>query len=201
MEILTDHKNLQYFKTKRTLTEGQIRWKGLLDSLPSFKLRYRPGKEASRSDALSRLEQDAPKDINDARLKERNIQLINKNWIAVTNIVTDPPIDQSSKNNTPFDDEELVNLWYKGLDSDGELRDIKSALESELRCFPPSVTSKISISECAIDECGFVRWRGRLLIPNYEPFQTALIHKAHDSPNTGHPGRDGTLSILRRDFF
>ncbi|KAI0999434.1 hypothetical protein K3495_g8763 [Podosphaera aphanis] len=65
LEILTDHKNLQYFSTKRTLSERQIRWKSILDSLPDIKLHYRPGKEASWPDALSRLEQDTPKDLGD----------------------------------------------------------------------------------------------------------------------------------------
>lgn len=71
----------------------------------------------------------------------------------------------------------------------------------EERCFPPSITSKISISECSIDSDGFARWRDRLIIPRYEPLQTALIHRAHDSPTTGHPGRDATLSVLNRDFY
>lgn len=64
--------------TNRTLTERQIRWKFLLDDLPGIKLRYRPGKEAGRPDALSRLEQHTPIDVNDPRLRYRNIQLVEK---------------------------------------------------------------------------------------------------------------------------
>ena len=71
--ILTDHKNLQYFRSKRTLSERQIRWKNLLETLPSIKLTYRPGKEAMRPDALSRLEPDLPMDSSDARLKHQEM--------------------------------------------------------------------------------------------------------------------------------
>ncbi|KAI1005946.1 hypothetical protein K3495_g2275 [Podosphaera aphanis] len=60
---------------------------------------------------------------------------------------------------------------------------------------------KISISECLIDSEGYVRWRDRLVVPKFEPLQTALIHKVHDSPITGHPGREGTLSILARHYY
>lgn len=60
---------------------------------------------------------------------------------------------------------------------------------------------KISISECCFDSNGIFKWRGRLLVPSYEPLQTCLIHKAHDSLATGHPDREVTLSILCRDFY
>lgn len=89
----------------------------------------------------------------------------------------------------------------KLFNGDGEFRDIKQALLQEQRCFPPSVTIKISIAECTIDTKGHVRWRDRLLIPRHEPLQTALTHKAHDSPMTGHPGRESMLGILCRDFY
>ena len=102
---------------------------------------------------------------------------------------------------SPFLEEELSRLWHEGVQKDGEYRDIRRALTQENRCFPPSVKIKISIPECSIDKEGFVRWRERLLIPQYEPLQTALIHRAHDSPVTGHPGREVTLSILSRDFY
>lgn len=45
---------------KTALSERHIRWKSLLDILPGIKLKYRPGKLASRPEVLSRVEQDAP---------------------------------------------------------------------------------------------------------------------------------------------
>lgn len=83
VETFTDHKNLQYFMKKRTLSERRIRWKSILYDLPSIKLNYRPGKEAARSNALSRLEQDTPKDPNDPRIRHREMQLIKDSWVAV----------------------------------------------------------------------------------------------------------------------
>ncbi|KAI0991352.1 hypothetical protein K3495_g16835, partial [Podosphaera aphanis] len=192
----------QYFSTKRTLSERQIRWKSILDNLPNIKLHYRPGKEASRPDALSRLEQDAPKDPSDPRLRHREQQLLNPGWIALTEHSNASGSDnEESEIKSPFDDEELNMLWKEGIKADGQYRDIKNALLRGERCFPPSVTAKLSIAECQIDEKGYIRWRDRLFIPIYEPLQTALIHHAHDSPVTGHPGREATLSILSRDFY
>ena len=55
--IWTDHKNLEYFIVKRQLSERQIRWYEILAKF-QFSLVYRPGKEATIPDALSRREQD-----------------------------------------------------------------------------------------------------------------------------------------------
>ncbi|CAJ2661542.1 unnamed protein product [Trifolium pratense] len=186
--------------TKRTLSERQIRWKSILDVLPGIKLRYRPGKEAGRPDALSRLEQDTPKDPNDPRLRHRDMKLINESWISLTEHKIPAEITEKYEN-LPFEDNELNRMWYEGIEKDGEFRDIRRALLDDKPCFPPSVQTKISISECSIDEKGCVRWRDRLLVPQYEPLQTELIHRSHDSPTTGHPGREVTLSILSRDFY
>jgi hypothetical protein len=53
--VLTDHKNLEYFMKIRRLNERQIRWAEILARY-CYKLSYRPGKLASRPDALSRRE-------------------------------------------------------------------------------------------------------------------------------------------------
>jgi hypothetical protein len=55
-EIWTDHKNLEYFQKKRQLSERQVRWAEILARY-NFTLKYRPGKEATVPDALSRREQ------------------------------------------------------------------------------------------------------------------------------------------------
>lgn len=73
--ILTDHKNLEYFTTKQQLTERQMRWAEIL-SRYNFTLAYRPGTQNGRADALSRREQDTPKDLQDDRLLGRQRQLL-----------------------------------------------------------------------------------------------------------------------------
>lgn len=55
--IWTDYKNLEYFMTKKQLTERQVRWYEALAPF-QFLLVYRPGSEAIVPDALSRREQD-----------------------------------------------------------------------------------------------------------------------------------------------
>lgn len=51
-QILTDHQNLCYFTTIKQLNERQMRWADILSQY-DFTLHYRPGKLASRPNALS----------------------------------------------------------------------------------------------------------------------------------------------------
>jgi hypothetical protein len=59
IEILTDHKNLEYWKTKRDLNLRQARWGERLANY-DFAIKYRPGKLAGKPDILSRESGDSP---------------------------------------------------------------------------------------------------------------------------------------------
>lgn len=74
-KVITDHKNLEYFMKPKMLNERQIRWAGLLSRF-NMEILYRPGKQNVRADALSRREQDLPKDAEDERLRKRVIQVL-----------------------------------------------------------------------------------------------------------------------------
>jgi hypothetical protein len=54
IEILTDHKNLEYFMISKVLTRRQTRWSEFLSRL-KFKIVYRPGKQGKKPDALTRM--------------------------------------------------------------------------------------------------------------------------------------------------
>lgn len=51
--VITDHKNLEYFSTKRDLSGRQMRWSEFLSEIP-FKLVYDKGENNVVADALSR---------------------------------------------------------------------------------------------------------------------------------------------------
>ena len=81
--ILTDHENLKPFMTKRALTERQMRWAQILSKY-NFRLDHRPGRKCVIPDALSRREQDMPKDASDDRIAERNKILLPESlWLSV----------------------------------------------------------------------------------------------------------------------
>lgn len=73
-EVITDHQNLTYFTTTRKLKERQIRWAEELSRF-NFTIRYRPGREGTMPDVLSRREQDMPSET-DVRYTHRETVLL-----------------------------------------------------------------------------------------------------------------------------
>ncbi|KAI0994784.1 hypothetical protein K3495_g13398 [Podosphaera aphanis] len=207
--ILTDHKNLQYFMTRQKLSERQARWAEYLSRF-NFKLVYRSGKEATIPDALSRRDQDR----SDASKisKDRTTQLIPDSalgeWFCHTflhnTFTTTPSVGRV------FEDQELHNLWVKTLEEDQVYHKVFEAVSRDLRSLPAELQLKVQISECSIDFLGRLLFRGRIWIPGAKPaainnpldsLRTKLIQKTHDSAIVGHPGREGTISILSRDYY
>ena len=66
IQVLTDHKALEYFMTTKKLTRRQARWALTLANY-NFEIIYRPGKQNKKADALMRRPGDRPKGDNDDR--------------------------------------------------------------------------------------------------------------------------------------
>ena len=66
IKILTDHKNLEYFMTTKQLNRRQARWAEFLSEF-NFRITYRPGKQGTKPDSLTRRIGDLPEDDNDER--------------------------------------------------------------------------------------------------------------------------------------
>jgi len=79
-EVLTDHRNLEYFMTTKQLNRRQARWNEFLSGF-NFKIAYRPGVQGTKPDSLTRRSQDLPQSKDDPRnqfqqqtiLKARNL--------------------------------------------------------------------------------------------------------------------------------
>src|SRR5579871_549532 len=212
--ILTDHKNLEYFMKIKRLNERQMRWAEILARY-CYRLSYRPGKLATRPDALSRREQDVPEGQEDDRLQHRNKQLLKpaievrttdassdgSSNIDTPDIADEPNNDTAGDQNTPFMDPDLQALWTTAMEQDENFEKIRKAVVDGLRKFPKELKLQVSIAECDIDPLRRLRYRERIWIPAYEPLRTELIQQTHDSMLTGHPGRDATLATLSRRFF
>ena len=66
IDVVTDHRALEYFMSTKKLSRRQVRWAELLSQF-DFKIVYRPGRLNERADALSRRSQDKPTTAADAR--------------------------------------------------------------------------------------------------------------------------------------
>lgn len=205
--IFCDHRNLEYFMTKRLLTERQSRW---VDELTPFDfvIKYIKGKENAAADALSRRDQDAPEGLGDERIQGRYLQMIPDRALperghvnaAETRILRLEVEEQSVFSAQP----ELQDLWDRTAEEDTQFQDVRAALQQNARSFPAHLQLKVQISDCALDALGRVTYRERLWVPGAQEgavLRGTLIQGHHDAAIAGHPGRDATLKLIGRRFF
>jgi hypothetical protein len=202
--IVTDHKNLRYFNKARHLSERQMRWADLMGEF-DFTLQYRPGRYASRPDALSRRGQDMPQSFEDERLSNRFRKIFEKVTVRTgrpraSDLDDDAPLD-FEREIPMFEEEDLQQEWQRARQVDRTYRAYSEALKNGERRIAVETGVKTSLSECHLDERGLLCFRQRIWVPESEPLRTGIIQKVHDSHVTGHPGRDATYSILSRRFF
>ncbi|KAI0995137.1 hypothetical protein K3495_g13044 [Podosphaera aphanis] len=128
--ITSDHMNLKYFLTTRRLSERQIRWAEFMSRF-RYNLIYRKGSENERRDALSRRDQNKPKE-GDPRLLARERQLLNP--VKITKLrLGDFEVAEGSE---VFTNEDLQTLWNQAIKEDSKYDQIIDAIQSQQRTWP-----------------------------------------------------------------
>lgn len=69
VQVLTDHRSLEYFLTTKQLNRRQARWAEFMADF-HFRISYRPGAKAAKPDALSRRADHRPKDTSATSLSQ-----------------------------------------------------------------------------------------------------------------------------------
>ena len=172
--ILTDHQSLQHWMTTKQLTRRQARWTELLANLDST-IQYRPGKQGTRPDALSRRPDYMPGDTDSTTLSN---ELNPHNYQSLIDATT------------------LLNLIHTqpALDSADYIRDAYNSDPEYLNFLSESPTHKLEH-----DARGLALFNRRVYIP--KATRMDVMHEYHDSPTAGHPGRSKTLRNISRNHW
>jgi len=80
IQVLSDHKNLEYFRSTKLLNRRQARWSEFLSHF-DFRIVYRPGKAGGKPDALTRRSGDLPEEGDKRLLTNRHAVLKPQNLI------------------------------------------------------------------------------------------------------------------------
>jgi hypothetical protein len=207
-EILTDHKNLEYFTTTKALNQRQVRWSEFLAGF-NFKITYRPGARAVRPDALSRRDQDRPSKMSpdDDRIKHRERRVLGpdvfddtltRELFSADNLAAAPAQIVLPDDNTPLD--ELVNRAY--MRSELVRIAILALQDRSLRRWPTSIRKDMGF---AMGDCKVIRsriyYRDRLYVPPDDELKVQIIYRTHSSGAGGHPGRFKTTDLISRTYF
>lgn len=203
-EVITDHKNLEYFTTTKALNQRQVRWSEFLSQF-NFQIKYRPGTKAVRPDALSRKSQDRPDkaDIHDDRIKNRHRTMLPPSRFRVEGrndaAVTAAPIDVI----LPGDDKPIDDLIDNAYATDEMTKAMVHALKDPTTRHWPSKWKKlirIAMSDCKLlgDR---IYYRERLFVPASDELRTQIIYRTHSTGPAGHPGRVKTLDLVNRSYW
>ncbi|CEL62351.1 Retrotransposable element Tf2 155 kDa protein type 1 OS=Schizosaccharomyces pombe (strain 972 / ATCC 24843) GN=Tf2-1 PE=4 SV=1 [Rhizoctonia solani AG-1 IB] len=173
--VFTDHRNLEYWKESCTFNRRHARWHLLLAGF-HFQIMYRPGKQSTKPDALSR------------RADHLDI----------------PPADQSMLPESVFanvslilPEKEIQACIEKSLDQDESLSEILEHSQNESSA-PASIKQAFKDYEM---EAGLLFYQGQILVPDAGNLREDLLRIYHNSPMAGHPGRQRTLELLSRAYY
>ena len=218
VEVVSDHRNLEYFMSSKRLSRRQARWSEFLSRF-NFEIVYRPGSENGCADALTRRSQDFPRGEDDDRVAHQTQTVLKPHQLHQLAPVStrsrttpadhtadtpDPPADTPDPPaDTPDPDTPtLPDLLIEAYQEDPFVQQLLTALENNLRRLPG-----FPLSECTIDDDGIgasraVRYRQtRLWVPDFADLHRKLCQAAHDGPSFGHPGAAKTFELLSREYW
>ena len=179
--VFTDHRSLEYFTTSKQLNRRQARWAELLANF-DFVIKYRPGSQGTKPDALTRradyhptargssLDVDANPQNFRPLLKEGQFLGTSVTMTAFNNIQT--LLLDASKADIQFG--KLVQSIDQGSLTAGKLR---------------------------LDDGGLLRHGERYYIPDANDLRLLVTRLCHDNRTAGHPGRRKTLQRLNRHYW
>jgi hypothetical protein len=183
LQLITDHKNLEYFITKRLLNRRQARSTQFLPRC-DYRIVYQPGKSNGKADALTRSPGDLPEG-GDERLKTM-AQLVLKPEnlpeqlrILASDLRKECSVQEQLEETSKRD--KLVGRILDAIRQGTSMRGIM-------------------LAECS-DNNGNLYYRGKRYVPEDPELQLLLIEEHHDTPLAGHPGRSKTFDLLSRQDY
>ncbi|SPC65294.1 related to transposon-encoded proteins with TYA, reverse transcriptase, integrase domains in various combinations [Ustilago sp. UG-2017b] len=181
VQVLTDHRSLEYFTTTKQLNRRQARWSELLADF-DFVIQYRPGAQAGLPDALTRRSDMRPMDRGLSLMQEHN----------------------------PDNFQTLLKPHQLRLAATGTLT-VKSDITDKIRDALPrdpwtsSLLEQVHLGSSptgfAINSMNLLTYQDLVVVPDVDDLRLLIVQDRHDSPSAGHPGRRKTLSLVRRSFF
>ena len=207
VRIITDHRNLEYFKSPRFLNRRQLRW---LEQLTHYyyEIVYRPGDKNSAADALSRKAELRP-DVAD---EERPAVLFDPERFIEAAFLAFLDIADEETPVELIDPESFIDIAFltflDGQPGTLEVNEICHTLtDSELIRQIAEYTVTIDPLEWPRgyelnDELVLVsRDTGRIWVPSNEQLRREVLASHHDGKISGHLGMEGTLELVGRKYW
>jgi hypothetical protein len=182
--IITDHKALEYFRTKRLLNERQIRWIGLLSQF-HYQITYRPGKENAIADILSRKDELTP--TQKAAKEAERMRTVFPPDVILASVEKEDDSDEEFARD-PFENFRVTEETLQANRTDPDLDEGRAKARDHVSPWE------------LVD--GLLFYNKKLVIPDgHENLRTRLLRQIHDSTSTAHPGKNKTRTFTKRFYW
>ncbi|ESK95209.1 hypothetical protein Moror_4032 [Moniliophthora roreri MCA 2997] len=170
--ILSDHKNLMFFKDAQKLNRRQARWSLFLSQF-DLQLVHTPGTKMTQSDALSR----RPDHVDDNENDNNNVVMLpDKFFLRAMDVKLHNDLIENLKGETLYDD----------------------AMRTILKEGPPPIKSAL---EDWTTRDGLLFYKNRCYVPNKGNLRREIVKTIHEAKGVGHPGQFNTLEQVSRDYW
>lgn len=197
IDVVTDHRSLEYFTTTKQLNRRQARWSEFLSDF-HFKIRYRPGAQGAKPDALTRRPDYHPvvkgSSLDPNANPQNHQQLLRNHQHAFSATVTELPIVEETL--MPVTNSKDFMLQLRQQQGQDQLAaEMMQALDEPglARTAPPGLGPTTTYS---MSHDGILLHHGRWYLP--PSMRTKALQEQHDAPTAGHLGFRKTYQLLQR---
>src|ERR1700753_1153854 len=179
ISIITDHKNLEYWKQPRSLNHRQIRWLDLLQHY-DFKIIYRPGQESGKPDALSRRHDHR----DEGRVETPRTLLKEEQFEELCEIYAS--------------DAEIIEAIKEYIDKNEALKPILAFLRED----HDKATAEVrhAMEDYTLQDNIMYR-KDKIYVPANEDIKQRILELYQHSQIAGHPGQAKTLELVTRGYY
>ena len=193
VRILTDHKNLTYFRSPQKLNRQQARWHLFLLQF-NYVLHHCPGSQLVQADALTRT-------THPTHTKDDNVDIIllthDKFAQGTSTLLTRQlfinaldELDSVALDDTVFD-------CIRTLAADNPFaKTIRHALTDRIYPIPGCLDR-----ELWDDNDGLLTYDSRVYVPSNLILRRTITQAYHDTATAGHPGQFKTGELISHDFY
>jgi len=176
-DIYTDHRALEYFMTTKKLNARQARWAEFLSRF-YFLIRYRPGRENTLADALSR-------PMTEVQRKDEYRQ-----QILLKPDSTEQPLETKDTGPT-------INALEPTLQIADQV--LKTNRESTAKEYREKALE--GVDDWTLQD-GLLLKGNQLFVPDDDPeLRTRLLDEVHAQVSTAHPGRTKTQQLVKSRYY
>ena len=182
MDVVTDHKNLEYFSTSKVLTCQQARWSEYLCQF-NLIICFRPGKLGAKPDALTRQWDVYPKegDRGFAQVNPQNLRLVfmaEQLSDSLRATYLEAPVLRASA---------LMDVEHLHTDI---LTNLSTDPIAKAHLLDPSNPRWYT------NEAGYLHLDGHIYVPEADDLCLRVLKYKHDHPLSAHFGQNRTLELI-----